>query len=149
MTKQTTFELIDNYPDNGTEALIDTLPGHKIVKIIDNFVAGHGKPGPAIMLDDGRILQLVEAEECCAWFTANINNIDLDDNIITRIEEEYPSNRCRDLSYLQVTLHVLTRDKKIADINVFGDETSGYYCHDITLNVWKESRKENRHDRGR
>lgn len=131
------FTLVDDYPDNGTEALEDTLPGHKIVKIVDDYLPEIDDFGPAIILDDGRILQLMGAEDCCAWFNADIDNIDLNDNIITRVDDEYPDDN---LDHLQVILHVLTRDKKIADINIYGDETSGYYCHDITLNVWEQSR---------
>ncbi|MCT1835461.1 hypothetical protein M3D63_11915 [Kocuria palustris] len=34
------------------------------------------------------------------------------------------------------TIHILAEDHRIADLDIKGDCTSGYYCHSINLQIW-------------
>jgi hypothetical protein len=101
------------------------IVGHRISKISDT----------SITLDNGNILEFENCEDCCSWFVYEINNIDINDNIVTKVE--VTGDEAPDEGSASWTLHILSRDKKVCDIDIDGDATNGYYCHSIELIVKK------------
>ena len=91
-----------------------------------------------IELSDGTILEMQETSDCCAWFIGHLSAFDFSDNIIPDVRKaDYKENW--DESTQVWDLQIFSAHKKIAEINIEGDETSGYYCHSINLRVTKPS----------
>lgn len=108
--------------------LADELIGKTVVAVDDE----------TITLDDGTTLIFEAAGECCAWFEYNLKSGYLTDNAITSVE--YGDNDdlllpgAADVGW---TIHILAGDARIAELNIWGDGTSGYYCRSISLTVRK------------
>ena len=89
-----------------------------------------------ITLDDGRILQFDNTQECCAWFNAELKTGNLVNNTITNITDtgdpEWKT---------EYTIHVLAEDTRVVDIAITGDHGTGYYCQSIDLIVWPPNKK--------
>lgn len=101
------------------------LIGHKIVDINED--------DKTIILDDGTQLTFEDADECCAWFEAELKKGNLVDNIVTAVKYEQlePEKGRPD----RFTLHVLAVDENICDVNIYGNSTSGCYCQSVNLKV--------------
>lgn len=89
--------------------------------------------GKNIELTDGTVLSIADAQECCAWFQGDIEAFDFEDNVITAVEEV--ESEARDPADMAWQLHVLSNHKKIAQVNIEGDPSSGYYVHSVNLFV--------------
>ena len=118
-----------DYYDMYTSDLTNELLGHKITAI--------NRSNNSLILDDGTVLKFKDAGECCSWWAVdNIDEIDLEDNIVTDVIRWPGENEA-------FTLNILSRDKKIAAISVIGTAGTGYYCHSVRLLVYppKEENK--------
>ena len=107
------------YTDMTDEDLAKELVGKKIV----------GIEGNALKLSDGTRLEFEDAADCCAYFNADIEAIDLEDNAITKINHIDTDENGNDEKW---SLHILSRHKLIAKVNIEGKLGTGYYCHSIT-----------------
>lgn len=86
-----------------------------------------------IILTDGTVLEIEDSSGCCAWFSGDIEAFDFADNVITGVEEVYDTGKSE---YEEAwTLRVFSAHKVIAEVNIEGDSTSGYYCHSVNLRV--------------
>ena len=94
-----------------------------------------------LTLDDGRKLAFRDTSDCCAWFDANLRAGNLTDNAITALRvTDRQEDGYDDEDY---TIHILAANKKIADLDIYGNPTSGYYCHSIDLEIYvKEEENE-------
>ena len=110
-----------DYSDMTDQDLAGELVGKKIVKI--------DTENSTMTLHDGTVLKFHDASDCCAWFEAELEEKNLTDNAITHVTT---SGQYGDESW---TIHILAANKHIADVNITGDEGSGYYCHSISLEV--------------
>lgn len=86
-----------------------------------------------IELTDGSTLEIEDAADCCAWFTGEVKAFDFSDNVITSVtrEEATTSEEWNEAWKLQV----FSAHKVIAEVNIEGNPTSGYYCHSVGLRV--------------
>lgn len=93
-----------------------------------------------LTLNDGRKLAFRDTSDCCAWFVANLRAGNLTDNAITAIkvtdrqEEEYSDE--------DYTIHIFAANKNIADLDITGNPTSGYYCHSINLEIFVSDKED-------
>lgn len=90
--------------------------------------------GNTITLDDGTVLELEDEADCCAWFAATIEVIDLTENVITNVVE-VATPHDEDDGIQSWSLHILSRHQLLAKVNIEGDPTSGYYCQSVNLIV--------------
>jgi len=111
------------YKDMTEKHLLNELVGKSITNIADN----------AMTLNDGTVLVFEDTDSCCAWFTATLDAIDVSDNAITAVNCVEANESAE--SEEAWSLHILSRHKLIAKVNIEGDSTSGYYCHSINLLV--------------
>lgn len=92
-----------------------------------------GIAGSVIELTDGTVLEIEDASDCCAWFTGDIKAFDFADNVITGVEQvDAKAAGEYDEAW---TLKVFSAHKVIAEVNIEGNSTSGYYCHSVALRV--------------
>lgn len=121
--------MFDEYPDT----IWDMTPQDLERVLIGRTVTSIDERNNTLTLDDGRLLAFEDTNDCCAWFNANLTAGNLTDNAITAIkvtdrhEEEYGDE--------DYTIHILAANKKIADLDINGNPSSGYYCHSINLNI--------------
>lgn len=121
--------MFDEYPDRIYDMTAEDLERELIGKTVTGIDESENK----LTLNDGTILEFKDTHDCCAWFNANLTNGNLTDNAITtlkvtdRQEEEYGDE--------DYTIHILAANKKIADLDINGNPTSGYYCHSINLDI--------------
>ena len=121
--------MYDDYPDCIYDMTAKDLERELIGKTVTAIDESENK----LTLNDGTTLEFRDTADCCAWFNANLRAGNLTDNAITAIkvtdhqEEEY-----EDEDY---TIHIFAANKKIADLDINGNPTSGYYCHSIQLNI--------------
>lgn len=106
------------------DSIKEYLVGRMIVSI-DEY---HGE----MTLDNGTVLELIDARECCAWYDAVIGNDIKLKTIITDVDEEPDDDSDAVEAYRIV---ILGEDCRIGTINVVGDPTSGYYCHSAYFSV--------------
>lgn len=106
------------------DSIKEYLVGHMIVSI-DEY---HGE----MTLDNGTVLELIDARECCAWYDAIIGNDIKLKTIITDVDEE-PDYDSDEVEAYRIV--ILGEDCRIGTINVVGDPTSGYYCHSAYFSV--------------
>lgn len=88
-----------------------------------------------LYLNDGTVLEIQSGGDCCAWFEGAYRAIDLDDNVITRVDTEFPTTWDNNELF---TINIYTAHKQIAAVDVIGDESNGYYGSSITLVVYRE-----------
>ena len=129
--------MLDNYPDTiydmDQQDLKKLLIGCTVTKIDEG--------DNALTLDDGRVLKFRDTAECCAWFNGELRAGNLTDNAITAVkvtEHQDPEDVYGDEYY---TIHILAANKKIADLDISGNPTSGYYCHSINLDIYPPKEK--------
>ena len=106
------------------DSIKEYLVGHMIVSI-DEY---HGE----MTLDNGTVLELIDAHECCAWYDAVIGDDIKLKTIITDVDEEPDDDSDAVEAYRIV---ILGEDCRIGTIDVTGDPTSGYYCHSAYFSV--------------
>lgn len=112
------------YKDMTESDLEKEILGHAVTEVSE----GSG----TITLDNGTVLSFADQADCCAWFCAELTAGNLTDNAVTSVDVTYnDSDEVEDY-----TIHILAANKKIADIDITGDPTSGYYCHSIALEVY-------------
>lgn len=105
-------------------------------EIIGQTVTEINEKEKTITLANGKRLRFIDQEACCAWFSAELKAGNLTDNAVTRLDitDRREDKELFD-SQEDYTIHILAANKKIADLTITGDETSGYYCHSIALEV--------------
>lgn len=106
------------------DSIKDYLVGH----MIDSIDKYHSE----MTLDNGTVLELIDARECCAWYDAVIGNDIKLKTIITDVDEEPDYDSDAADAYRIV---ILGEDSRIGTIDVTGDPTSGYYCHSAYFSV--------------
>lgn len=106
----------------------DSIKEYLVGRMIISIDEYHGE----MTLDDGTVLELIDAHECCAWYDAVIGDDIKLKTIITDVDEEpdYDSDAVE--AYRIV---ILGEDCRIGTIDVVGDPTSGYYCHSAYFSV--------------
>ena len=110
-------------------------------ELIGKTVVAIDEGDNALTLDDGRVLKFRDTAECCAWFNGELRAGNLTDNAITAVkvtEHQDPEDVHGDEYY---TIHILAANKKIADLDIYGNPTSGYYCHSINLDIYTPKEK--------
>lgn len=121
--------MYDDYPDQIFDMTAEDLERELIGKTVTAIDESENK----LTLNDGTILEFRDTADCCAWFNANLRAGNLTDNAITAIkvtdrqEEEYADE--------DYTIHIFAANNKIADLDINGNPTSGYYCHSIQLDI--------------
>lgn len=106
--------------------LAEQLVGRTIVSIEDN----------KITLGNGTVLEIENTADCCAWYEGNIAAFDYKNNIITSVQE-VPADPTLPGAVEAWSLRVLSAHTTIANVNIEGDPTSGYYCHSVNLKIKK------------
>jgi hypothetical protein len=79
----------------------------------------------------------VDAEDCCAWFEGDIKALDFADNLVTGVE--FVDSQIQGVPEAW-TLRVLSNHKVLAEINIQGDSSNGYYCHSVNLLIKGENK---------
>ena len=122
--------MYDEYPDT----VYDMTPEDLERELIGKSIVEIDESGNNLMLNDGTILEFRDTADCCAWFDANLRAGNLTDNAITAIKvTDRQEEECGDEDY---TIHIFAANKKIADLDINGNPTSGYYCHSINLAIY-------------
>ena len=112
--------------DMSVDDLEEELIGKSIVEIDES--------SNNLMLNDGTVLEFIDTADCCAWFNASLRAGNLTDNAITAIKvTDRQREQYGDEDY---TIHILAANKNIADLDINGNPTSGYYCHSINLGIY-------------
>ena len=119
---------MNNYiPDMSVGDLRNELIGQKIVDIDTRK--------NTITTASGKKLHFKDTYQCCAWFEAELSVGNLIDNAVTSLDVTDNQPEKHFGSGSDYTIHIMAADKNIADVNIYGDETSGYYCRSIILEV--------------
>ena len=118
---------IESIYDMTAQDLRDEVVGHSIVSI--NTIT------KTIVLDNGTTLEIEDYEGCCAWFGGELEVIDLDENVITRIEQV--DSTAVETGLESWSLHIYTAHKLIAKVNIDGDPANGMYGSSVNLLVKK------------
>lgn len=95
--------------------------------------------GGRLLLDDGRVLDLVDSGSCCAWFTPSLSmNQDYDNAIITNVEfvDSETTDGSDNDAPEKWKLNILADSRVLGVIDVEGDSTSGYYVHNFNMNIF-------------
>lgn len=113
------------------DGLATWLVGHRIASFDADSVT--------MKLDDGTVLALSDASDCCAYFTPlSPTVIDLHDNMVTGVEfvdDELVDGEKDGMGPDSFIVRILSRTSVITDVPVDGDATSGYYCQSFNLVV--------------
>jgi hypothetical protein len=90
--------------------------------------------GKEIYLSNGKVLEIEDAHDCCAWFDGEIRAFDFADNMVTGIEfaDSKATENGADEAW---KLRVLSNHKTLAEIDIQGNSSNGYYCHSVILRV--------------
>jgi hypothetical protein len=86
-----------------------------------------------ITLSSGKTLEIENTSDCCAWFEGDIKAFDFKDNVVTGIEQVEREGTAN--APEAWTLKVLSNHRTIAEIDIEGDSSSGYYCHSVNLRI--------------
>ena len=118
----------NSYMNKEYELSSDSIKEYLVGRMIVSVDKYDGK----MTLDNGAVLELIDARECCAWYDAVIGDDIKLKTIITDVDEEpdYDSDEAE--AYRIV---ILGEDCRIGTIDVTGDQTSGYYCHSAYFSV--------------
>ena len=122
--------MLNNYPDTIYDMTFDDLKKELIGKTVVAIDEGDN----ALTLDDGRVLKFRDTAECCAWFNGELRAGNLTDNAVTALKVTDRQKEAYDDE--DYTIHILAANKKIADLDIYGNPTSGYYCHSINLDIY-------------
>lgn len=118
---------IENYDKSDIEKLV---VGRRIIAVKE------GEEGK-ILLDNGTELQFENDHECCSWFSTNVVEGELTDNVITGVSV-YAKKDSHDPE-VQYTIHILSQNTIVSSLEVEGDTGTGYYLSGATLKVNKVS----------
>ena len=89
--------------------------------------------GDTIELTDGTVLEVEDAGDCCAWFAGDVKAFDFVNNVITGVTRlDLDSTESAPERW---SLQVYSAHKLIAEVNIEGDSTSGYYGHSVNMTV--------------
>jgi len=91
-----------------------------------------------ITLSDRTVLQLEDAQDCCAYFDGTLQKIDLTENAVTAVQRKDLGEDGYDEHWM---LTVLSVDKTLCAIEIDGSSGNGYYCHSISLIIKKPTEK--------
>lgn len=117
--------------DISAKDLEEELLGKKIVEISSS----------EITLNDGTVLHLKDATDCCAWYDYMIHRGKIVDHAITGVKSvnvdidegaEYSEN---------FKLHILAGGITVADVDIWGVDAAGYYCHSIDMLIRRPVKK--------
>lgn len=122
--------MYDNHPDTIYDMTAEDLER----ELIGKTVTGIDESENRLTLHDGTTLEFRDTADCCAWFNANLKAGNLTDNAITAIK--VTDNQKEEYGDEDYTIHILAANKKIADLDINGNPTSGYYCHSINLGIY-------------
>lgn len=120
-----TNEYIDTHYSADDYDFRQELVGKSIVQLTED----------KLYLNDGTILEIQSGGDCCAWFEGVYRAIDLDDNVIMRVDG-VPATTYDDDELF--TINIYTAHKVIAAVDVFGNEGTGYYGSSINLAVYRK-----------
>ena len=118
----------NSYMNKEYELSSDSIKEYLVGRMIVSIDEYHGE----MTLDDGTVLELIDAHECCAWYDAVIGDDIKLKTIITDVDEE-PDYDSDEVEAYRIV--ILGEDCRIGTINVVGDPTSGYYCHSAYFSV--------------
>lgn len=119
-----------------TRTIYDMTISHLEEQLIGRRIVATDDSRGVLTLDDGTVLELEGAADCCAWFKGTLKTIDLAENAITAVRYDDRDDPTGDGNECY-TLTVLSIDREVCAIEIDGDATSGYYCHSINLRVKK------------
>lgn len=123
---------LPDYYDMTDQDLAGELIGKRIVEI--------DADANTMTLHDGTVLTFQDTYDCCAWFEAELKEHNLTDNAITRVTTS--NKHCGEYGDESWSIHILAADQRVADLNITGNPTSGYYCHSINLDITKPGEQE-------
>ncbi|ATW58461.1 hypothetical protein SEA_C3PO_61 [Corynebacterium phage C3PO] len=109
-------------------------------ELIGKTVVAIDESENTLTLNDGRKLKFRDTADCCAWFNGELSAGNLTDNAVTalkvtdRQKEEYADE--------DYTIHIFAANNKIADLDINGNPTSGYYCHSINLEIFVSDKED-------
>lgn len=109
------------------EDIAKVLIGRRVVRIDEDAAT--------LTLDNGTKVVLEDGGDCCAWFSAAIKEIDLDDNLVTGYRVEDIITEDEGDGEFKYVMHVLSNNKNLADITIEGYPGSGYYGSSINMIV--------------
>lgn len=116
----------DELYDVDADALAPLLVG-KSIESIDTTQ-------DTVRLTDGTVLAFDEGGGCCAWFSAQLKESNLTENVITAVREVDSGNKDEDYLF---TIAVFAVNQEVMSVEVTGDEGSGYYGSSFDLRVYK------------
>lgn len=124
---------------NGSREIYDMTEGDLAGQLVGKRITGINSEDSTITLDDGTVLTIEDAADCCAYFNGSVLPIDLDDNVITAVvrEELGEPQVWGDFGDESWRLNILTVDKRVAAVEISGNASNGYYCHSVVLRVTK------------
>ena len=118
----------NSFMDKEYELSADSIKEYLVGRMIVSIDEHHGE----MTLDNGTVLELIDAHECCAWYDAIIGDDIKLKTIITDVDEKPDDDSDAVEAYRIV---ILGEDCRIGTIDVAGDPTSGYYCHSAYFSV--------------
>ena len=127
--------MLDNYPDTIYDMTFDDLEK----ELIGKTVVAIDESENTLTLNDGRKLKFQDTADCCAWFNGELRAGNLTDNAVTALKVTDRQKEAYDDE--DYTIHILAANKKIADLDIYGNPTSGYYCHSINLDIYTPKEK--------
>lgn len=87
-----------------------------------------------VRLTDGTVLSFEGGGDCCAWFSAQLKESNLTENVITAVCEVDTDNTDEDYLF---TIAVFAVNQEVMSVEVTGYEGSGYYGSSFNLRVYK------------
>lgn len=118
-----------------TRTIYDMYPGDLEDEVVGKTVTSVDTESNTITLSNGTVLGFEDNEDCCAWFSAELEAGNLTDNAVTAIKVTGDDPYEDSSSETDYTIHILAANTKIADVTITGSAGTGYYCHSIILNV--------------
>ena len=127
------------------QTYIDATDDDVASELVGKSIASIDPRKNIVTLNDGTELEFQDTADCCAWYSVELSShLDYADNMITGVSFDDHAPESEGGEDEDYTLHVLSRDKAILDIDVQGNPTSGYYCHSFNLVVRRMAVAESR-----
>ena len=117
-----------------TETIYNVQAGNLEFYLLGQTIASID--GKVVVLANGVRLSIEDTEDCCSWFEGDIEAFDFVDNVVTAVEQTPRANDEQE-GRERWSIHILSAHKLIAQVNINGDHSSGYYCHSVNLVVEK------------
>lgn len=116
---------MDDVMQDSVDDLVQAVVGHKIVSVSQE--SGNYEDYLLITLDNGKIVEMHDSGDCCAYTTVYefLFNADSVDHIITavKVEDDYQ------------VWHVLADMEEVLKLDVSWSEGSGYYSYGFYITV--------------